>query len=320
MKGQKKFMKGLELSERYYNEYGKAMIHNNFPEIEKYLAIGLAGSGSECFGYDDELSGDHDFEPGFCIFLPGEDLVDTRTEFLLERAYSKLPKEFMGYKRSGVAPVGGKRHGVIRISDFFEGKTGDKGGNVSTEGWFYISEQFLFEATGGKLFCDNFGKMTEIRNKLSYMPEEVRLKKLAGNLLIMAQSGQYNYSRCIKRGETAGAQLSAFEFVNATLKVVFLLNKRYIPYYKWAFRALKDLPVLSELYSELEYLISSGNSPDEAIRKAGMIENVSGLVINELVRQNMTSAVCGDLENHAYSVNDKIKDSHIRNLNILYAI
>ena len=313
-------MKGLELSEKFYYEYGKDMIHDNFPEIEKYLAIGLVGSGSECFGYDDKLSGDHDFEPGFCIFLPGEDLVDSRTEFLLERAYSKLPKEFMGYKRNGITPVGGKRHGVIRMSDFFEEKTGDKDGNVSAEGWFYISEQFLLEVIDGKLFCDNFGKMTETRNKLSYMPEEIRLKKLAGNLLVMAQAGQYNYNRCVRRGETAGAQLSAFEFVNATLKVAFLLNKRYIPYYKWVFHALKDLPVLSELYCVLEYLISSGNSPDEAERKAEMIENISDLVINELVRQDVTSANCRDLENHAYSVNDKIKDAQIRNLSVLYAV
>ncbi len=313
-------MKGLSLSEKFYYEYGKDMIHNNFPELEKYLAIGLVGCGSECFGYDDELSSDHDFEPGFCIFLPDEDLIDSRTEFLLERAYSKLPKEFMGYKRSGVTPVGGNRHGVIRMSRFFEEKTGDGNGDISTEGWFYISEQFLLEATGGKLFCDNLGKMTQIREKLSYMPEDVRLKKLAGNLLVMAQSGQYNYNRCIKRGETAAAQLAVFEFVNAALNAIFLLNKRYIPYYKWVFRALKELPCLSGSAGDLEYLISSGNSHEEAERKAEIIENISGLIIGELCVQGLTQATCNNLENHAYSVNDKIKDSQIRNLNVLYAV
>ncbi|MBO7398596.1 MAG: hypothetical protein J6V10_05830, partial [Clostridia bacterium] len=63
-------MKGLELSEAYYNEYGRKMLENDFPQLKDYLAAGLCGSGSECFGYDDELSKDHDFEPGFIIFLP----------------------------------------------------------------------------------------------------------------------------------------------------------------------------------------------------------------------------------------------------------
>lgn len=313
-------MKGLELSEKFYNEYGAPMIHEDFAELEKYLAIGLCGSGSECFGYDDEISTDHDFEPGFCIFLPDEDLVDSRAEFLLERAYSKLPKEFMGFKRSKLNPVGGNRHGVIRMSDFFKAKTGDENGDIPLNAWFYISEQFLLEATNGKLFCDDFGRMTQIREKLSYMPEEIRLKKLTGNLLIMAQAGQYNYSRCIKRGETAGAQLAVCEFVNATLKVIFLLNKRYIPYYKWAFRALKDLTVLSELYNDLEYLISSGNTEKEADEKQGIIERISNAIINELSHQNITELTCAELERHAYSVNDKIRNSEIRNLNILYAV
>ena len=113
-------MKGLELAERFYLEYGAPMIHEKFSDIEHLLAVGLAGSGSECFGYDDELSEDHDFEAGFCIFIPDEDIIDRRAEFALERAYSKLPKEFLGYKRSPLNPVGGNRQGVIRMINFFK--------------------------------------------------------------------------------------------------------------------------------------------------------------------------------------------------------
>ena len=86
-------MKGLELAKAFYEEYGKPMLEE-FPEIKDKLAIGLCGSGSECFGFDDEFSKDHDFEPGFCIFLPDEREVDRHTAFRLERAYAKLPMEF----------------------------------------------------------------------------------------------------------------------------------------------------------------------------------------------------------------------------------
>ena len=79
-------MKGLELSERFYREFGEKMLNDQFPSILPHIAIGLCGSGSECFGYDDEISSDHDFEPGFCIFLPEEDVLDRKSAFALERA------------------------------------------------------------------------------------------------------------------------------------------------------------------------------------------------------------------------------------------
>lgn len=313
-------MKGLELAEKFYNEYGKKMLDENFSHIKEYLAVGLVGSGSECFGFDDEISHDHDFEPGFCIFLPDENLVSSKDKFELEKAYSKLPKEFEGFKRNELSPVGGNRHGVVRISDFFENKTGSKNGDIHNKDWFFISEQFLLEATNGKIFCDNLGLITEIRENLKYLPEDVRLKKLAGNILVMAQAGQYNYKRCVLREETAAAQLAVIEFVNATLKVIFLLNKKYIPYYKWSFHALKELPKMSQFYYELEYLISSSNTEKEAKLKEEIIEKISTSVIEELKFQKLTNSTSYNFESHAYSVNDKIDDSEIRNLNIMYAV
>lgn len=313
-------MKGLELSEKYYYEYGEKMLKEQFSDIQKYLAVGLVGSGSECLGFDDEISKDHDFEPAFCIFLPDENIIDTKTEFALERAYSKLPNEFMGYKRNKLSAVGGNRHGVIRISDFFCQKTGDKNADIKNEGWFYISEQHLLEATNGKLFFDNFGKMTELRSKIAYLPEDIRLKKLAGNLLIMAQSGQYNYGRCAKRGDGAAAQLAVFEFVNAAIKVIFLLNKKYLPYYKWSFKALKNLKVSENLIEQLEHLISSKNTDSQIVEKLEIIEKVSAFIIENLVLENLSRINSRDLESHAYAVNNNIKDVNIRNLNILCTV
>lgn len=313
-------MKGLELARAYFTEYGKEMLQTRFQDILQYIAAGLVGSGSECFGFDDDISRDHDFEPGFCIFIPGEDIISRETAFKLERAYAKLPVEFNGIRRNHVSPVGGSRHGIIKIDDFYLEKTGTDPMNITTEQWLTIPEYALFEATNGEIFLDNYGLFTKMRNVLLDMPEDIRRKRLAGNILIMAQSGQYNFRRCLDHGETGAAQLAVTEFVKSTMRTVFLLNNKYMPYYKWSFRAMRNLPKLSILAEIMEYLITTGNDDSMAKDKYFMIEDTAGSVIEELMNQNLTKATCGDLEKHAYSVNDSIADADIRNRNILCCI
>ena len=218
-------MNGLELSRAFYEAYGAPMLHEQFPEMERLVAVGLMGSGSECLGFDDEVSRDHDFEPGFCLLLPEESLVDRRIAFLLERAYARLPREFMGFRRSVLAPVGGARHGVLRTADFFTEKVGAPDGVLTVDQWLKLPQQALLEATGGEIFRDDLGEVTAIRAALSHMPEDVRRKRLAGQLLLMAQAGQYNYLRCLQHGEPAAAQLAVNEFVKSCMEVVFLLNR-----------------------------------------------------------------------------------------------
>lgn len=313
-------MKGLELSRAYYEQYGEPMLREKFAQLMPLLAAGLAGSGSECWGYDDEISRDHDFEPGFCLFLPGEDVVDRRTAFALERAYAALPKEFMGVKRAMLAPVGGARHGVLRTADFFREKTGSADGNLSLMEWLALPEYLLAEAVNGEIFADGLGEVTAIRDRLRHRPVDVRLKKLAGQLLLMGQSGQYNYRRCLLHGETGAAQLAAAEFVKSAMAAVFLLNDIYQPYYKWSFRAMRALPRLSITAELLEYLLTTDNEEETASEKYAVMEAVAADIIGELQEQGLTQAVCGDLEKHAYSVNDRISDAQIRNLHILAAV
>ena len=82
-------MKGLELSRAYYEEYGKPMIDTQLAQYKPYLAAGLVGEGSECLGFDDELSTDHDFGPAFCLWVPEELYAKAGTE--MQRAYDSLP-------------------------------------------------------------------------------------------------------------------------------------------------------------------------------------------------------------------------------------
>jgi len=313
-------MNGLELARAFYEAHGATMLREQFPELLPHLAAGLFGAGSECFGYDDEVSRDHDFEPGFCLFLPGEDVVDRRTAFLLERAYAKLPRTFEGVSRPLMQPVGGARRGVLRTAEFFSEKVGSPDGGLTLRQWFTVPEQALAEATNGAVFFDNCGEVTRIRERLAFYPEDVRRKKLAGHLLLMAQAGQYNYRRCLAHGENAAAQLAVGEFARSAMAAVFLLNRRYMPYYKWSFRAMRSLEKLSLTAELLEYLLTTDNEGDLAGGKYDVMEGIAADVIDELMAQELTKAVCGDLEKHAYSVNDGIADAEVRNLHVLAAV
>lgn len=313
-------MQGLELARKYYEEYGAPMLHEQFPEWEGLIAAGLCGSGSECFGYDDEVSRDHDFEAGFCLFLPGEDVIDRQTAFRLERAYAKLPKEYLGFKKSLLSPAGGNRHGILRMDEFFLAKTGDPEGRLSVPDWFRVPENSILEAVNGEIWRDDSGVFSARRRALREMPEDVRLKKLAGELATMAQAGQYNYLRCLDHGEEGAAQLAAITFVQAAIHAVFLLNRALMPYYKWQFRALRGLPKLSGLEPALYRIISSGNTVAEMMDKYAAIENAASAVISELQAQGITEAVCGDLSKHANSVNDHVADPALRNEDIFFGV
>ena len=313
-------MNGLELAQAFYEECGKPMLEEQFPDLLPYLAAGFFGSGSECFGFDDSISQDHDFEPCFCLFLPGEEIVDRRSAFLLERAYAKLPKSFRGFRRSLMLPVGGARHGVLRTEEFFLKTVGTSDGNLDLQQWLTIPEQALAEATNGRLFFDNWGEVSRIRENLSFFPEDVRRKRLAGHLLLMAQAGQYNYRRCLCHGESAAAQMAVFEFVKSCMSVVFLLNRQYQPYYKWGFRALRSLPLLSGAAEPVEFLITSDNSPELQTEKEARIETLATEIANTLREQNLTALSGSELERQAYAVNDHVQDPSLRNMHILTAV
>lgn len=314
-------IQGLELSERYYNEFGKRMLESEFPDVLPYLAVGLVGSGSECFGFDDATSADHDFEPSFCMFIPSNrETVSEKTAFLLEKAYMRLPSEFMGYSRQRVSPAGGARRGVIRISDFYSSKTGSPDGELVKEQWLAVPEYCLAEATNGKIFFDNYGEFTEIRKKLLVIPEDIRLKKLAGNLALTAETGLYNYLRCISHGETAASQLVLFEFEKAVINSVFLLNKKYQPYFKWKHRALKSLPN-GDFYSEkLEFLISTPNDYEQIPVKVSVISDITEKLAHSVRDAFNGKATTKSPEALAFELNDLIEDNALRNENIYYAI
>lgn len=312
-------MKGLEISELYYTQYGRPMLLERFGGLMQYVCAGLVGPGSECFGFDDDVSRDHDFDPGFCLFIPGDDVIDAATEWKLERAYAELPSEFMGLRKNRIVSGGAGRRGVIRTADFYRSKIGGKGFFDSVYNWFSVSDNYLAEAVNGKVFEDNYGEFTAVRNKLLDMPADVRLKKLAGRLYLAGQAAPYNFERAVKRGDEGAAQLALFEFFDQISAAVFLFNKKYRPFYKWTMRAMRELPELSEIEKDLVFLLSTSGY-DHYLEKLNTIDRVFRTVSEFAVSHGYARRASGDVADLAFAINDLIKDHSLRNENILFGV
>ncbi len=290
-------MKGLELSQKYYETYGRPMIEDQFPEIADQTAAGLVGYGSECLGFDDEISRDHDFGPSFCIWLPRE--IYTRRGEEMQAAYDALPKDFLGYSERVEEAQGKGRVGALCLEDFYRGILGRETLPTTDAQWLMIPEEALATAVNGCVFEDRPGQFSAFREGLlNYYPESVWRRKLADALAKAAQAGQYNYARAMRRGERVAAELALTEFVRESMRLVYLLNRIYAPFYKWMHRGLNELSAGAEIGDMLGLLYRTDAEADRTL----IIEAVCNVLVQILNEQGLSAGQDNFLQSHVGEV------------------
>jgi tetratricopeptide (TPR) repeat protein len=289
-------LSGLELCKRYYEEYGAAMIAEKFGEYESKIAVGLVGKGSDCFGFDDKESRDHDFGPRFCMWLT-KDTYDKIGEKLQDE-YEKLPSEYLGIKRIETFH-GRDRAGVFVIEDFYKDTIGEdiinNPDDISL--WLSAKDFALAAAVNGEVFRDDEGIFTSYRNKLiEYYPKSARYRKLAQACALFAQNGQYNLPRMRKRGQIVAAELAKAECMKQAMLIDYLLNKKYAPHDKWLFKALSSNPemVINDEGFDNEGVASIvekiSKTPADTAHETELTKLVEALAVifaNELERQDI---------------------------------
>lgn len=259
--------KWIEVCKDFYINYGVAMIKTHFSTYENKIAVGLVGHGSECFGFDDEFSKDHDFEVGFYMWL---------TDDVYNKIGDDLQKEYQKISNST------KQH-VFRINNFYKSILDFNDLPITDSDWLKLSAYQLAEATNGEIFCDNLGEFSKIReNLLNHFPLQVLCQKIAEQSHLVSQTGQYNFKRALKRKDFVTARIILSDFLKYTMDLVFLLNKIYPPYYKWTYKKFQTLPILSNLSDYFEE-INSLNLTDEKI--STIIESIVFEIITELKSQ-----------------------------------
>lgn len=252
---------GIRLAREYYEEFGRQMIDKDFAAYAHRIAVGLAGGGSDCFGYDDEASRDHDWGPDFCMWVTDETYDEIGEA--LQQAYERLPEDFRGYRRAPRVNGRGRR-GVIRISDFFRALIGTD--DYEKIDWRQVSDAGLAACVNGVVFRDDEGVFSAFRRKLEEgYPEEIRYLKLAESAARFSQTLQYNYPRMLGRGDMLSARMLAWEGVGEAMKLQHYIEGKYPPHDKWLHRSLQE--------------------SEEGKEVAGMLASVAGRLSGEFSQE-----------------------------------
>lgn len=311
-------MKGMELSENFFEKIAKPLFEQELPAFLEAGAFGLVGEGSECFGFDDEFSRDHDFGAGFCIWLPREEWKTWLDP--VENVLEKLPSFYQDYPVRMAKNMRMGRLGPMSVERFYESFIGVKDIPASWQEWINIPEHFLAVCTNGKIFLDKMQKFSALRQKLlDFYPKEVRLKKIAARLANMAQAGQYNAIRSLQREEVGAVLFSISNFCSAAISLTFLLNKRYMPYYKWAHHAVKMLPVMGSItYSTVQQLTQIAlNQPQAVDTVFEIIETHCCETRMALNRLGLTQSNDNWLMSQAHEIQAQISVPELRAMSVL---
>ncbi|MBO4416477.1 MAG: DUF4037 domain-containing protein [Lachnospiraceae bacterium] len=235
----------IEASRRFYEERAARMIKVKFPQYESRIAAGIAGEGSECFGYDDFMSRDHDFGTGVCLWLTDGDMQKFGAE--LKSAYDELYDNFVKeHPESGLTERLRERRGVMTIHDYYSNILGidcdTQNCVISDNEWQAMDHNCIATAVNGEVFRDDQGVFTAFRNLLlKYYPDHIWKIRIANELHRFSAAMQVNYARCMSRGDVVAARICQTEGLESAMQLYFLMKREYPPYYKWTFRRLEEI-------------------------------------------------------------------------------
>lgn len=225
----------MDLACSYHDEVVGPLLAARWPGLP-YAAARL-GSGSDVLGLDDAMSRDHDWGLRLTVLLDrtaaaavgGIGAVDSHLERVLPPSFRSLPTRFA----TTWDPTVRQRAEVATPEEFAASRLGigvDRPWNA--EDWLAVTGQSVLEITGGPVFRDTPGTITDIRRRLTWYPDDVWRYVVAADWARIGQELPF-LGRTGSRGDDLGSRVLTGRFVAIAMHLGFLLERRWPPYPKW---------------------------------------------------------------------------------------
>lgn len=257
------FVPGLELSERFFREAVQPLLEARFPGLA--YSAGRLDRGSDVLGFDTAQSRDHHWGPKTTVFLREEDF-QAHGAAILRAMGDELPFEVDGYPThfdrpevdGGVLRHREERpisHGVTvtTLARFTTEYLGvDATRPVPERAWLAMPSQLLRTVRAGRVFHDGLGALEPARERLRWYPRDVWLYRMAAQWRRVCQEEAY-MARCGDAGDELGSRLVAARQITELMRLCFLMEREYAPYWKWlgtAFSHLACAPRLAPCFHE----------------------------------------------------------------------
>ncbi len=265
MSGQAAFIPGLELSRWFYQEAVRPLLQAYYPNLRH--AAALIGPGSEVLGFDTPMSADHCWGPRLLLFLGERDWA-IEHDALHDSLARHLPPQFLGYSTHFSEPdpqdhgtqlpqmpqPGGlinHRVEIHTLRGFCLDLLGwDMELPPTVAAWLTFPQQKLLSITAGAVYWDEIG-LENLRGRLAYYPQDVWLYLLAAGWARIGQE-EHLTGRAGYAGDELGSQLIAARLVRDCMRLVFLMERAYMPYPKWLGSAFARLACAAELAPHLQ--------------------------------------------------------------------
>jgi hypothetical protein len=254
------FIPGLQLARRFFHDCVAPKLERFIPGVPYSAA--LIGDGSEVLGYDTAISTDHDWGPRVQIFVRAEDFEKAALTVIpvLDQV---LPSRFLGWpvkfpdngRPGGVdakaGAAGSPAHGVEMhiLGGWIEQYLGVPvcpPRDVTPLDWLSVPEPRLLSVTRGEVFRDDLGELTALRRQLGWFPRDVWLFKLASQWARISEEIAF-VGRAGDIGDDLGSRLIAARLVHESMRLAFLIERRYAPYAKWFGVGFSELECAGQL-------------------------------------------------------------------------